>query len=187
MHNIPLNYTLNRRHHTSWGKDWECFSVVLVDADDDDDDDDDAGCTACSCFLICATFPAHDGIQLHVSLGSVLGRVRKVCTKSQHRRCRGQLFQILFQETKVNHSSREVFLKTAARTCSRNKRTEMTIYSIFLLQETHLAEACSRWCLNHETCSKGLKPARRIVVLFCSPYSKRSETQLVGHNLDNST
>ena len=97
--------------------------MVPVDDDDDDDDDDDAGCTACSCFLICATFPAHDGIQLHVSLCGILGRVRKVGTNSQQRRCRGQLFQILFQETEVNHSSREVFLKTAARTCSKNKRT----------------------------------------------------------------
>ena len=148
---------------------------------------DDAGCTACSCFLIRATFPAHDGIQLHVSLGGILGRVRQVCTNSQHRRCRGQLFQILFQETEVNHSSREVFLKTAARTCSKNKRTEM-MYSIFFLQETHLEEACSRWCLNHETCSKGLKPAKRIVVLFnfVPHIQNEGNHKLGGHNLDNS-
>ena len=49
-----------------------------------------------------------------------------------------------------------------------------------LVQKTnapHGNEACSRWCLNHETCSKGLKPAKRIVVLFCSPYSKRGKPQ----------
>lgn len=135
---------------------------------------------------VCATFPAHDRIQLHVSLGGILGRVRKVCTNSQHRRCRGQLFQILFQETEVNHSSREVFLKTAARTCVKKQTHGNDVFNNWLLQETHLAEACARWCLNHETCSKGLKPARRIVVFF--PHiQNEGNHKLGGHNLDNST
>ena len=95
---------------------------------------------------------------------------------SQHRRCRGQLFQILFQETEVNHSSREVFLKTAARTCSKNKRTEM-VYSIFFVaRDTSCRSLFKVVFFHHETRSKGLKPARRIVVLFCSPFSKTRET-----------